>query len=296
MSLDRLINILVTITLIEMMVLIGLRVTFAEIVATVRDWRLVARAAAANYLFVPLVAIALLIGFDVSPAVAAGFLILAVCPGAPFGPPFAGIARANVPVAVGLMVVLAGSSAILSPLLLRLLLPWVSGGEVPSVDLIGMVGALFLTQLLPLLLGLVVRHWRPRLAERLLSPFELVSKILSLSVAGLILATQFRMLSEIRIRGFVGMLVLLAATLAIGWLAGGPGRDRRKTMALTTALRNVGVGLVIVTGNFAGTPAVSAALAYGIVEVAGALLLALWWGRRETMPGLSGRPTTTSRN
>jgi len=296
MSLDRLINILVTITLIEMMVLIGLRVTFAEIVATVRDWRLVARAAAANYLFVPLVAIALLIGFDVSPAVAAGFLILAVCPGAPFGPPFAGIARANVPVAVGLMVVLAGSSAILSPLLLRLLLPWVSGGEVPSVDLIGMVGALLLTQLLPLLLGLVVRHWRPRLAERLLSPFELVSKILSLSVAGLILATQFRMLSEIRIKGFVGMLVLLAATLAIGWLAGGPGRDRRKTMALTTALRNVGVGLVIVTGNFAGTPAVSAALAYGIVEVAGALLLALWWGRRETMPGLSGRPTTTSRN
>lgn len=296
MSLDRLINILVTITLIEMMVLIGLRVTFAEIVATVRDWRLVARAAAANYLFVPLVAIALLIGFDVSPAVAAGFLILAVCPGAPFGPPFAGIARANVPVAVGLMVVLAGSSAILSPLLLRLLLPWVSGGEVPSVDLIGMVGALLLTQLLPLLLGLVVRHWRPRLAERLLSPFELVSKIMSLSVAGLILATQFRMLSEIRIRGFVGMLVLLAATLAIGWLAGGPGRDRRKTMALTTALRNVGVGLVIVTGNFAGTPVVSAALAYGIVEVAGALLLALWWGRRETMPGLSGRPTTTSRN
>ena len=296
MSLDRLINILVTITLIEMMVLIGLRVTFAEIVATVRDWRLVARAAAANYLFVPLVAIALLIGFDVSPAVAAGFLILAVCPGAPFGPPFAGIARANVPVAVGLMVVLAGSSAILSPLLLRLLLPWVSGGEVPSVDLIGMVGALLLTQLLPLLLGLVVRHWRPRLAERLLSPFELVSKIMSLSVAGLILATQFRMLSEIRIKGFVGMLVLLAATLAIGWLAGGPGRDRRKTMALTTALRNVGVGLVIVTGNFAGTPAVSAALAYGIVEVAGALLLALWWGRRETMPGLSGRPTTTSRN
>jgi BASS family bile acid:Na+ symporter len=290
MSLDRLINILVTITLIEIMVLIGLRVTFAEIVATVRDWRLVGRAAAANYLFVPLVAIALLIGFDASPAVAAGFLILAVCPGAPFGPPFAGIARANVPVAVGLMVVLAGSSAILSPLLLRLLLPWVSGGEVPRIDLIGMVGALLLTQLLPLLLGLVVRHWRPQLAERLLSPFELVSKILSLSVAALILATQFQMLAEIRIRGFVGMLVLLAASLAIGWLAGGSGSDNRKTMALTTALRNVGVGLVIVTANFAGTAAVSAALAYGIVEVFGSLLVALWWGSKTAGAGLSDAP------
>jgi BASS family bile acid:Na+ symporter len=51
-------------------------------------------------------------------------------------------------------------------------------------------------------------------------------------------------------------------------------------VALTTSLRNVGLGLVIVTGNFGGTPAVSAALAYGIVEVLGSLAVALWWGRR----------------
>jgi hypothetical protein len=48
MSLDRLINILVTITLIEMMVLIGLRVRFAELAQTISNWRLVARATTAN--------------------------------------------------------------------------------------------------------------------------------------------------------------------------------------------------------------------------------------------------------
>jgi BASS family bile acid:Na+ symporter len=142
-----------------------------------------------------------------------------------------------------------------------------------------MVSALFLTQLLPLLFGLLVRHRRPRLADALLGPFELVSKILNLCVAASILGSQFHMLMEIRLRGFAGMLILLAASLAVGWLAGGSERDDRKTMALTTALRNVGVGLVIVTGNFAGTPAVSAALAYGIVEVFGSLLVALWWRR-----------------
>jgi bile acid:Na+ symporter, BASS family len=285
MSLDRLINILVTITLIEMMVLIGLRVAFAELVDTARNWRLVARALAANYLLVPAAAIVLLVLFDASPMVAAGFLVLAVCPGAPFGPPLAGIARVNVTEAVGLMVVLAGSSAIVSPLLLRLLLPQLAGGEALRIDAIAMVSALLITQLLPLLLGLLVRHWRPQLAERLLGPFELVSKILNLTVAGLILATQLHMLTEIRARGFVGMLILLLATLVIGWLGGGPGRNARRTMALTTALRNVGVGLVIVTANFAGTPAVSAALAYGIVEVLGSLLLALWWGRANSSLG-----------
>jgi BASS family bile acid:Na+ symporter len=278
-SIDRLINILVTITLIEMMVLIGLRATFAELAQTVRDWRLVARAGVANYLLVPAAAVILLLLFDANPMVAAGFLVLAACPGAPFGPPFAGIARANVPKAIGLMVILAGSSAVISPVLLQLLLPWVSGGEAPRIDLIAMVGSLLITQLLPLLLGLMVRHWRPRLADTLLGPFELVSKVLNLCVAGSILVTQFPMLMDIRLRGFAGMLVLLAASLVIGWLAGGSGSDNRRTMALTTALRNVGVGLVIVTGNFAGTPAVSAALAYGIIEVFGSLLVALWWRR-----------------
>jgi BASS family bile acid:Na+ symporter len=88
------------------------------------------------------------------------------------------------------------------------------------------------------------------------------------------------MLADIPLAGFAGMLILLAASLVTGWLAGGPGRDDRRTMALTTSLRNVGLGLVIVTGNFAGTPAVSAALAYGIVEVLGSLMVALWWARQ----------------
>jgi BASS family bile acid:Na+ symporter len=279
MSVDRLINLLVTVTLMEMMVTVGLRVTFAEIVDTARNWQLVTRAAVANYLLVPAVAIILLLLFQASPLVAAGFLVLAACPGAPYGPPFTAIARANVPAAVGLMVILAGSSAVIAPVLLLVLLPLLADGEAVRIEPAGLVGTLLITQLLPLLAGLLVNHRRPQLAARLLTPFELVSKILNLSAAGLILATQFRMLTEIRLIGFGGMLGLLVASLIIGWLAGGPDGASRKTMALTTSLRNAGVGLVIVTGSFAGTPAASAALAYGIVAVFGTLIVALLWGR-----------------
>jgi bile acid:Na+ symporter, BASS family len=284
MSLERLLNILVTVTLVEMMVLIGLQVTLTELLDSAKNWRQIARAAVANYLLVPAAAVALLVLFAANPMVAAGFLVLAVCPGAPFGPPFAGIAGAKVSTATGLMVTLAGSSAVISPLLLGLLLPWVAGGEVPPIDPMALVGALLGTQLLPLLLGLVLRWRWPQLADRLRGPLELIGKILSLAAVVLILGTQFGMLVQIRIAAFAGMLLLLAASLAIGWLAGGADRDDRKTMALTTALRNVGLGLVIVTRSFPGTPAVSAALAYGIVEVLGALLLALWWGRSARSP------------
>jgi len=178
------------------------------------------------------------------------------------------------------MVILAGSSAVVSPLLLFVLLPWLAAGATVRVDAVGMVGTLLVTQLLPLLAGLLVNHLRPQLAARLATPFELVSKVLNLGVLVTILTTQFGMLMEIRLAAFGGMLVLLVASLVIGWLAGGLDPESRKTMALTTSLRNAGLGLVIATGSFAGTPAVLAVLAYGIVAVLGSLVVALWWGRQ----------------
>jgi BASS family bile acid:Na+ symporter len=284
MSIDRLTNVLVTVTLIEMMAAIGLGVSFAELARVARDWRLVARAVLANYVCVPAVTVGLLLLFAPDPRVAVGFLILAVCPGAPYGPPFTAIARGNLTVAVGLMVLLAGSSALLAPVLLRYLLPLVSGSDPLPVDAVRIAGILLLTQLVPLCVGVAVRQWRPLLAERLQQPVMLVSKILNLLVVALILSTQYHLLAAIRPLGFVGMLVLLLASWGAGWLFGGRQPDTRKAMTLTASLRNVGVGLVIATGTFADTPAVTAVLVYGLLEVLGSLLLALGWARHGTEP------------
>jgi BASS family bile acid:Na+ symporter len=277
---ERLINILVTIMLIEMMAAIGLGVTFRQLGDTARNWRLVAQAALANYVLVPAVTVGLLLLFSARPMVAAGFLILAVCPGAPFGPPCAKIAKGDMAAAVGLMVLLAGSSAIAAPVLLHFLLPLMSEDEPLHVDPVKIVASLLVTQLLPLLAGLAVGYWKPAFAERVQKPANLVSAVLGLLTIGVILVAHFELLMEIRGRAYLGMLLLLIASWAAGWLLGGPGSDMRKSMALTTSLRNVGVGLVIANGSFAGTAAVTATLAYGIFEILGSLLLAFWWGRR----------------
>src|SRR5262245_50349488 len=102
MTLDQWINILVTITLIEMMVAIGLGVTVADLRGAAKNRRLVASALLANYVCVPAPTVGLLLLFQADPMVAAGFLILAVCPGAPYGPPLTALAKGNVATAVGL--------------------------------------------------------------------------------------------------------------------------------------------------------------------------------------------------
>jgi BASS family bile acid:Na+ symporter len=289
MSLDGAISVLVTITLVEMMVVVGLQVTLVELAETLGNWRLLGRAAVANYIVVPSMTVALLTIVDASPMVATGFLILALCPGAPFGPSFARIAGADVPQSVGLMIVLAGSSAVISPLLLKGLLPYVSQSEALHLDLVGILRALVIIQLSPVLIGLLVRRRCPGWANKLVNPLDFFSKILTLGVVCLIMGSQFRTLMEIRLTGFIGMSVLLIGSLLVGWLAGGPGRAYRKSMALATSLRNVGLGLVIATDNFAGSPVTSAALVYGIMQIVASLAVALWWGC-EVRPNSSSEP------
>ena len=81
---EQLINVLVTVMLVEMMAAIGLRVRFNDLTGIVKNWPLMLQAVLANYICVPVAAVALLLLFGAEPMVAAGFLILAVCPGAPF--------------------------------------------------------------------------------------------------------------------------------------------------------------------------------------------------------------------
>ncbi len=147
MTMDRLINILVTITLIEMMVATGMGVTLGVLADVCKNWRLVARALLANYVCVPAATVGLLLLFAPHPMVIAGFLILAVCPGAPYGPPFTAIAKGNVAVAIGLMAILAGSSAIIAPVLLHYLFSWLTPDQPLHVDAAKIIGTLLATQL-----------------------------------------------------------------------------------------------------------------------------------------------------
>ena len=279
MDVNRLINRLAAITLFEMMVTIGLGVTVSDVLRVGRNWGLVARAILANYILVPAAAVGLLLLFRANPLVAAGLLVAAVCPGAPYGPPLTAMAKGNVPVSVGLMVILAGSSAVFAPLLLQLLLPLVAGDSPLKISVIKMVSTLLGAQLLPLCLGLLLHYRQPTLAEKLRGPAGALSASLNILLLGIIIFAQFRVLAEIRLVSYVGMLSLLIATIVAGALASSLASDERKGMVITTAVRNVGVSLVIVTGSFPGTTAITAATVYALFQTIAMVLVALAWGR-----------------
>ncbi len=275
MNLATLIKLLTLAGLIAIMLSMGLKVTFAEVLAATRRRRLVVLGLVVNFVLVPAVTLGLLYLVEASPMVAVGFLILAVCPGAPFGPPVVALARGDVPCAIGQMVILAGLSALFSPALLSLLLPQLLPTGEMRIDFLAIVRTLVVAQMLPLALGLGIHHWAPRLTQRITKPVGLLANLAMLGVLGLVLVREHETLATIRLRGWMGMLALLTASLVLGWLCWGPGPATRKTLALTTGIRNAAVALVIVSDNFADTPAVSAVVVYALVSILAILGFAL---------------------
>ncbi|WP_164101032.1 bile acid:sodium symporter family protein [Candidatus Laterigemmans baculatus] len=193
MAADRLINALVLVTLVELMITTGLGIAWRDLIGVARDWRLLLRTAAANYGFVPAVTVGLLLIIEPNPMVAAGFLILALCPGAPYIPLLTGIAKGNVAVATGLMALLASSSAVVAPLALGPLLRLVTGAEASGVDPAKIVTTLLLTQLLPLCVGMAIGRAKPESARRIRPTAERLSKGLTLATVGVILIVPFEM-------------------------------------------------------------------------------------------------------
>ncbi len=283
-SLDKIANLLVLILLIEMMMTSGLGVSWSDLAAVVKNGRLVAQAGLANYVLVPLITILLLNLLQAKPLVAVGFLLIAVCPGAPFAPPLTAMAKGNTPIAVGLMLILGASSAIVAPLLLTVLLPFVARGADLKIDSIKIVTTLLMTQLLPLGIGLLVRSRRPQLAERLKKPASQFTAVLSVVVLVLIITLQYRTLADISWKGFAGICALLLLFLAAGWVVGGRGREIRRAVGLTTAARNVGVALVIATASFPESDAVTAVILFAVFQTIGLVLIALWMGRITSAP------------
>ena len=125
--------------LVAIMLLTGLRVTVGDFMSLAQQRRPLLLGLLANYFLVPVVTVGLLCAFHANPMVSMGFLILAVCPGAPVGAPLTDIARGSVSLAVGLMIILAAFSVVLSPVLLMFLSSHLSLPPNLHIDYLGII-------------------------------------------------------------------------------------------------------------------------------------------------------------
>jgi BASS family bile acid:Na+ symporter len=274
LNLEKLAHIFTFLWLFSQMLQIGLSVTASQVWESTRQAKVLSKGIAVNFLIVPLIGFGLLLLFKPDPLLSLGFLIAICFSGAPMGPPFTGLSRGVLPFSIGLMVILAALTPLISPAVLTLLMGFLPAKVGLGIGYLQIIKTILVGQFLPLALGLALSSVASSFAPKALAPVRMTTNIFMLVACVLVMVSDYKSLGLFGVKAVVGITVLFVSSALAGWWLGGPGKGLRKAVTLNTTIRNVPVAMVIVSGNFAGTPAVSATFVYSLFSTLGTLLLA----------------------
>jgi BASS family bile acid:Na+ symporter len=250
---------------VSSMLSMGLSLTVGQILAPLRNYKLIVFALLGNFVLMPFAAFAVAKMLRLDQPLGIALILLGTASGAPFLPLLARISKGNLAFAVGLMVLLMVVTVAYMPLVLPLMLEGV------SVDPVKIARSLVFLMLLPLAIGLLVKarlSGLAAIAQPSLSRLSILS--LALLIALLLITNMQNVLSLYGTRGVLASVLFIAAGSAIGWVLGGPQPDTRGVIALGTAQRNIAAALVVGGQNFKDPRVIVMVV---VVAIVGLLLL-----------------------
>jgi bile acid:Na+ symporter, BASS family len=245
---------------VSSMLAMGAGLTVSQISEPLRNARLVILALLANFVLMPLGAVALTKVLWLDEAFGVGLLLLGCAAGAPFLPKLAELAKGNLAFAVGAMVLLMIVTVGYLPMVLPLLLPGV------TVDPWKIARSLVLLMLLPLAAGLFLKARYGELASRVKPMLDWISNISLILLVLLITAANIdKVIQVFGTRGILAGVLFIAFGFGIGWLLGGTDADTRRVMALGTSQRNIAAALVVASQSFSDPKVIVMVIVVAIV-------------------------------
>jgi BASS family bile acid:Na+ symporter len=282
---NKAVSVVMIVFVVSCMLAVGLSLTASQVVAPLRNFRLVTLALLANFVLMPLAAIAIARLLQLDEPLGVGLLLLGTAAGAPFLPLLVGVAKGHLAFSVGLTVLLMVLSVAYMPLVLPLLLSGV------SVDPLKIATSLLLLMLLPLGAGLAVKSGLERVAVRLEPVLSKVSTFALVLLMVLILVANVQnILSLFGSRGVLASVLFLMVGSTTGWFLGGSEAETRSVMSLGTAQRNIAAALVVAKQNFSDPQVVVMVVVIAIVGLVLLFPFARWLAKRGGEQGTNQQP------
>ncbi len=250
-----LVDALVVLLLVSGMLAIGTVLDRGAVATRARDLGVLGPALLANVLVVPLSALAAIAMFDLEGPVRLGILLAAASPGGGTGALLSLHARGDAAHAVVLQGLLALLALVVTPL-------WVSGAA-DGIALLPVVGGLLVLQVAPLLAGAALRSRRPEVAERV---HPLARRVADVALAVLVVGLLVTQLDEVDRAGVAGLAAMVLVVLACLASFALPAEAAvRRATAMTTAVRNLSLALLIARGAPEPDVTTLVVLTYGLV-------------------------------
>lgn len=267
-TLQRIADLSVLVFVVSSMLVMGMSQRLGDVLAPLKDARMVIFALVVNFIAAPLLALLQSRVIPLQPAHAIGLLLLGGGAGAPFIPKLAEVAGGNLAFSVAIMVLLMVGSIVFMPVALPYLIP----GLLP--DPLSIAKPLVLL-LLPLAIGFALSARWERASERLLPYLRKVAGLafllLLVLLVGLNLQNLYAMLGSFAIGTYLLFVIVL---VMLGYAVGGADPRNRGVFGLASGQRNIPAAIIVAVGGFKEDPAVMVMVLMGAL-VGLALLLGM---------------------
>ena len=242
-------NIALPIVLWLLMFIVGMELTMADFRRVLVYPRAVTVATLGQLLLLPCVTGLLVWVLNPRPDIAAGILLVAVCPSGSLSNVYTYLARANVALSVTLTAVSSllalGSMPLLTTVGFAIFL---DQDEAIDVPLARMILQLILLLLFPVALGMSLRRWRNKFVERHGQTLRRLSICALTALVVSIIYNQRQLLGEDLVEIATAALLFSLCAVAVAWIIGvlaGLSREDGFTLMLEFSVRNLAITAAI---------------------------------------------------
>lgn len=247
---EEILKSLIGLTFVALKFSLGLNIALEQITYLKTRQNLLLRSLLAVDVLVPIVAFLIVILLRVPPGIGIAILLMAASPGAPLTIRKAIKKEGNISYAASLQLTLALLAVVTTPLTIWLFFTFLPVDITFKVSAFKVAQQVIMAQFIPLGIGIFIREKFPAIADKIGNPLGKIAEILFLGVTLLIVVITFKFVLAINFPSFVAIILMVAASLAIGYFLGGQERDHRHTLALVSGTRNVGLAFLIASLNF----------------------------------------------
>lgn len=290
METSPLISIGLPIALFIIMIGMGLSLTPLDFRRVAEQPRTVVIGTLGQLILIPLLGFAVA-GVFGGGVLAAGLVLVAVCPGGTTSNLICYLARANLALSITLTVISSFATIATIPPLVNLGLELFTGeGEIIRLPFMKTLITMSVIVLIPTAIGMAVRAHKAELAQRLEPMISKFSALVLLLIVIAIVYTEWQNLPQWLAHGLLPTIVLNAAALGASWalatVTGLRGRDRL-TVIIELSLKNTTIGLLIALSLIGNVELAIPAAVYGLVMYASAFALAAWGRKRFPAPSVA---------
>lgn len=243
------VDILLPLALAFIMFALGLTLTVGDFARVFARPKAMAVGLFGQVVLVPLVGLAVAVASGLPPEMAAGLMIVAACPGGASSGLITHLARGDTALSISLTAVTSVAAVVTMPFVIDLSLRYFTGAGIDGGLPVGKLvrGVFFLTTV-PVALGMLLKHLRPRLTARIVKATERIATALFLLIVLTTFASQRQALADnfaaVGPAALAQNLAAMTVGFAVAALAGLAARDRI-AIVIECGLHNAAVGIFI---------------------------------------------------